>query len=64
LKNNETGLSAQSRVGKNPGLTKKTSPVGFLVFFGFLGYFGCFWGFLGFFGFFCPEERVFSFFSV
>jgi hypothetical protein len=36
---------------EKPGFKKKTSPVGFLVFF---------W----FFGFFCLEERVLVFFSV
>jgi hypothetical protein len=34
------------RVGKNPGLKKKTSPGGFLGFWGFLGFFWVFWVFL------------------
>jgi hypothetical protein len=39
---------AWSRVGKNPGLKKKPSPVVFFGFFlGFLGFFGFFWVFLG-----------------
>jgi hypothetical protein len=42
-------LLVVGRVGKNPVFfKKKTSPVGFL----------------GFFGFFCPDERVLGFFSV
>jgi hypothetical protein len=47
LKNNETGLSAQSRVGKNPGLKKKPAQWVFWSFFGFLGYFWCFWVIFG-----------------
>jgi hypothetical protein len=57
-----SGGGGPGRVGKNPGLKKKTSPVVFFwvfwVFFcffwfflGFLGYLG-FLGFFGFFGFF------------
>jgi hypothetical protein len=44
-------------VGKNPGFFKKPSLVGFfLVWF--------FFGFFLFFLYICPEERVFSVFSV
>jgi hypothetical protein len=48
-------LLRQGRVGKNPGLKKKTARW-------FFGFFGLFWALFGFFGFFlyiCPEERVF-----
>ncbi len=68
LKNDVNLVPAKSiinnRVGKNPGLKKKNSLVGFLVFFLFLFFFFFLGGFLGFFGFFCPEERVLGLFSV
>ncbi len=49
-----TLLKSKVRVGKNPGLFKKTQPS---------GVFWVFWFFLGFWVF-CPEERVLGFFSV
>jgi hypothetical protein len=48
---------------EKPGFLKKTSPVGFLVFFGFFGFF-VFCCFFWFFLYIRPEERVFRVFSV
>jgi hypothetical protein len=48
-------------VGKNPGLKKKPARWFFCFFGGFFGFFG---GFLVKKKYICPEERVFSLFSV
>jgi hypothetical protein len=36
---------AEGRVGKKPGVLKKTTPVFFFGFFGFFGFLGVFWVF-------------------
>jgi hypothetical protein len=56
-----TTITTQAGLEKNPGFKKKTSPVGFFLFF------WVFWVlnfFVLFFLHICPEERVLMVFSV